>query len=61
MLPTERRLPEVYQLIEQRAYFALYAPRQTGKTTTMMQLARELTASGRYTAVVLSVETGEPL
>lgn len=60
MLPTERRLPEVYQLIEQRAYFVLHAPRQTGKTTTMMQLARELTASGRYTAVVLSVETGEP-
>ncbi len=45
-------------MIEQQAYFTLHAPRQTGKTTTMMALVRELTASGQYVAVLLSVEVG---
>ena len=45
-------------MIEQQAYFVIHAPRQTGKTTTMMALARELTASGQYAAVLLSVEVG---
>jgi type II secretory pathway predicted ATPase ExeA len=38
----------------------LHAPRQTGKTTAMLNLAQELTASGRYTAALLSVEVGAP-
>jgi hypothetical protein len=45
-------------LIEQQGYFVIHAPRQTGKTTAMMTLAQQLTASGDYTAIVLSVETG---
>jgi hypothetical protein len=58
MLPPLDRLPELQGLIEQQGYFVIHAPRQTGKTTTMMALAKQLTASGNYTAVVLSVETG---
>ncbi|NES23747.1 MAG: ATP-binding protein, partial [Symploca sp. SIO3E6] len=34
------------------------SPRQTGKTTAMLTLAQELTASGQYTAVMLSAEVG---
>jgi hypothetical protein len=56
MLSPFNRLPELMPLIEQRGYFVLHAPRQTGKTTAMMALAQQLTASGNYTAIVLSVE-----
>jgi len=57
MLPASARLPEMRGLIDQKLYFVLHAARQTGKTTAMMALARELTAEGRYAAVVLSVQT----
>ncbi|NOT58614.1 MAG: ATP-binding protein [Acidobacteria bacterium] len=58
MLPVASRLPEVLRLIEQKSYFVIHAPRQVGKTTTMMQLAQELTATGRFTALVISAEPG---
>ncbi|WP_055074266.1 ATP-binding protein [Pseudanabaena sp. 'Roaring Creek'] len=58
MLPASDRLPELEQLIAQENYFVIHAPRQTGKTTAMMSLAQELTASGRYTSVMLSLEVG---
>ena len=58
MLPALWRLPEVRELIDQGAYFAIHTPRPVGKTTTMMQLARELTAEGRYTALLVSMEVG---
>lgn len=54
MLPPEPRLPEARALIEQRRFFVVHAPRQTGKTTT---LARDLTAEGRFAAVRFSCET----
>ena len=60
MLAATARLPEVLQLIAQQSYFVLHAPRQTGKTTAMLTLAQELTASGQYVAVVLSLEVGAP-
>jgi type II secretory pathway predicted ATPase ExeA len=56
MLPAAPRLPETRRLIDQKLYFVLHAARQTGKTTAMMALARELTAEGRYAAIVLSVQ-----
>jgi AAA-like domain len=58
LLPSQARLPEVLQLIQQRGYFVIHAPRQTGKTTAMLTLAQELTAAGTYTAVMLSAEVG---
>ncbi|MDB9538074.1 ATP-binding protein, partial [Anabaenopsis arnoldii] len=57
-LPTSQRLPELKRLIDQQNYFVIHAPRQTGKTTAMLTLAQELTASGKYTAVLLSLEVG---
>lgn len=56
MLPPERRIPGVRSLIEQRAYFVVHAPRQTGKTTSFRKLASELVAEGHYAAVHLSCE-----
>ncbi|MDH6058976.1 ATP-binding protein, partial [Chrysosporum bergii ANA360D] len=58
MLPTSDRLPQLKRLIDQRNDFVIHAPRQTGKTTAMLTLAQELTASGEYTAVMISAEVG---
>ena len=52
------RLPQLKALIDGENYFIIHAPRQVGKTTAMIALARELTDSGEYTAVMLSVEVG---
>lgn len=60
MLPPEPRLPDARRLIDGGYYFAVHAPRQTGKTTTLAQLARNLTAEGSYTAVRFSCERSEP-
>jgi hypothetical protein len=59
MLPALRRLPEVHRFIDQESYFVLHAPRQVGKTTALRALAEELTASGRYAALLFSCEEGE--
>jgi type II secretory pathway predicted ATPase ExeA len=58
MLSASSRLPELRRLIDGQNYFVIHAPRQVGKTTALMQLAQELTAEGRYTALVVSAEPG---
>lgn len=58
MLPPLARLPKLQRLIEQRSYFVLHAPRQVGKTTLMMALAKQLTETEQYVSAVLSVEAG---
>jgi hypothetical protein len=59
MLPPEPRLPQARGLIGENQYFVVHAPRQTGKTTTLMALARELTAEGRHVALHFSCEQAE--
>lgn len=58
LLSSQVRLPAVVELIEQRGYFIIHAPRQTGKTTAMLTFAQELTAAGTYTALMVSAEVG---
>ncbi|MBD2362709.1 ATP-binding protein [Anabaena minutissima FACHB-250] len=58
MLSPTTRLPDLEELIQQRSYFVVHAPRQTGKTTAMLALAQQLTATGLYAAVVVSAEVG---
>ncbi len=58
MVPPLSRLPDVHRLIEQQGYFVIHAPRQTGKTTAMQALAQDLTASGQYVALLVSMEVG---
>jgi len=58
MLSPTIRLPDLEELIQQRSYFVVHAPRQTGKTTAMLALAQQLTATGNYAAVMVSVEVG---
>jgi hypothetical protein len=56
MLPASSRLPRARRLIEEGRYFVVHAPRQTGKTTTMTALARELTATSERAALLVSVQ-----
>lgn len=58
MLPPTVRLPNLERFIAQESYFVIHAPRQTGKTTAMLALAKQLTESGSYTAVMVSAEVG---
>lgn len=58
MLSPEQRLPALRQLLEEKAYFVVHAPRQSGKTTSFHHLARALTHEGDYAAVLASCETG---
>ncbi len=60
MLPPTARLPQVMPLIDAKKYFVLHAARQTGKTTALLALAEELTASGRYVSALVSMEVGSP-
>jgi ketosteroid isomerase-like protein len=55
MLPPEARLPELAELVEREQYFVLHAPRQTGKTTTILAFARSLQARG-VAALMVSFE-----
>ena len=58
--PLERwDLPEILRLIEQKKYFLLHAPRQTGKTTCLLALMELLNAEGRYRAVYANLETAQ--
>ena len=59
-LPGLARLPAVRELIDQGLYFVVHAPRQVGKTTSLLHLGHELTAEGGYVAVLVSMEVGEP-
>ena len=60
VLPLLRRIPSVRGLVDSKAYFVLHAPRQMGKTTALLTMARALTGEGKYLAAMLSMETGAP-
>ena len=52
-------LDELEQLIMQRKYFILHAPRQTGKTSCLLALRDYLNEQGNYIAVYANVEAGQ--
>ena len=47
---------EIQHLIATQRYFVLHAPRQTGKTTTLLAMMKELNASGRYACAYANIE-----
>jgi DNA polymerase III delta prime subunit len=55
--PTRGMYPSILQLIEQKQYFLLHAPRQTGKTTLLHALAHRLNSEGRFISCIFSAET----
>ena len=46
-------LDDILRLIEQKKYFVLHAPRQTGKTSSLLALQAHLNASGQYSLPLL--------
>lgn len=52
-------LDEILMLIGQKKYFVLHAPRQTGKTSSLLALLEHLNAGGEYRCVYTNVEIGQ--
>jgi hypothetical protein len=57
-LPLSMRLNEneLGRLIKEKKYFILHAPRQTGKTSTMLNFAKILNAEGKFTVLYVNIE-----
>ena len=56
MIEAASRLQGVEQLIDMNQYFVIYAARQSGKTTYLLDATIKLNAQGRYYAVYCSLE-----
>ena len=55
--PYRNYYDDIMHLIEGKQYFVIHAPRQTGKTTFLHQLAHRLNREGRFVATVCSLES----
>ena len=60
MIDPIARVGDFQTLLEQKAYFVIHAPRQSGKTTLLEVLAKRLTREGKYCALRVSCEMGQP-
>jgi len=59
MIDIYERLKKIQKLIDNERYFILHAPRQTGKTSSMTQIAKHLNSEGKYIAVYINVESAQ--
>ncbi|QEP44816.1 ATP-binding protein [Ectothiorhodospiraceae bacterium BW-2] len=50
---------ELLHLVAAQRYFLLHAPRQTGKTTALLELMEALNGSGNYQALYVNIETSQ--
>jgi type II secretory pathway predicted ATPase ExeA len=50
---------EIQLLIQQQSYFVLHAPRQTGKTSTMLAMADALNQTSEYVALYVNIEAAQ--
>ena len=57
MLPALERNPGIRSLIDNKQYFVIHAARQTGKTTLLKSLVKQLNHEGHYYALYCSLET----
>ncbi len=57
MLPAQERCSGLAGLIAREYYFVIHAARQTGKTTLLLDLIKELNGSGDYHALYCSLES----
>ncbi|MCU0287023.1 MAG: AAA-like domain-containing protein [Acidobacteria bacterium] len=58
--PLERfDLDEILTLIEQKKYFILHAPRQTGKTTFLLAVTDYLNKQGKYKVLYTNIENAQ--
>ena len=57
MLPALDRLPGIRELVAGGSYFVVHAPRQTGKTTALQALVREINEKGEMFAIYCTLES----
>lgn len=55
-LPRRLDWEQLMEFIERQYYFILHAPRQSGKTTSIIEFVKHLNEVGKYTALYLSTE-----
>ena len=58
-VPLDIKDNEIIELIEQEKYFIIHAPRQTGKTTLLLELAKKINKEGKYKALYINVEPAQ--
>ncbi len=60
-IPISQRidLDEILKLIDQEKYFVLHAPRQSGKTTALLELSKILNESEKYKCLYINVESAQ--
>lgn len=56
-LPHRLDWKQLTDFIEKKYYFVLHAPRQSGKTTAIIEFVNHLNAEGKYNALYLSIES----
>jgi signal recognition particle receptor subunit beta len=61
MLPVLPRLPDASKMIEDKLYFVIHAPRQSGKTTFLRVLTDKINSDGKYYAVLCSLASLRPI
>src|SRR6056297_164934 len=50
---------EIMTLIAKKRYFILHAPRQTGKTSSLLALQDYINKEGRYKCLYVNIETAQ--
>lgn len=60
-VPNRSNESEIRTLIEQKKYFVLHAPRQTGKTSGILSLTDIINREGKYTALYVNVEPAQAM
>jgi type II secretory pathway predicted ATPase ExeA len=59
LVPALARLPQIPGLIAQKQFYVIHAARQSGKTTLLNALEKELNAAGTHVALYCSLEMGQ--
>jgi hypothetical protein len=59
MIDASSRLTGIVELIEQKQYFVIHAPRQSGKTTLLLDLVNRIHCEGKYYALYCSLEAAQ--
>ena len=58
-IPHRLNWDRIRTLIVDMNYFVLHAPRQSGKTTAIRELAQHLTNTGSYAALYINIESSQ--
>ncbi|MBM3198934.1 MAG: AAA family ATPase, partial [Chlamydiae bacterium] len=58
-LPHRLKWAQLLDFVEKERYFVLHAPRQSGKTTAILEWAQELNRQGKYKAFYINIEAAQ--